>query len=104
MKGILINYSDFLSLVISITTACFGSKSSYNTLYTAFIIGVSIFYMFNSEASTFFLAVDILDRYLQNTKKKIEDKDIHLIGLACIFIASKSEDLCPFQMKHIVEE
>ena len=65
---------------------------------------IEIFYMFNSEASTFFLAVDILDRYLQNTKKKIEDKDIHLIGLACIFIASKSEDLCPFQMKHIVEE
>ncbi len=31
---------------------------------------IEIFYMFNSEASTFFLAVDILDRYIQNTKKK----------------------------------
>ena len=65
---------------------------------------IEIFYMFNSEASTFFLAVDILDRYLQNAKINIEDKDIHLIGLTCIFIASKIEDLCPFQMKHIVED
>ena len=65
---------------------------------------IEIFYMFNSEASTFFLAVDILDRYLQNAKINIEDKDIHLIGLTCIFIASKIEDLCPFTMKHIVED
>ena len=84
----------------------FMNKHNLKPLSRALMVDwmIEIFYAFNSEASTFFLAVDILDRYLQYTEKNIEDKDIHLIGLACIFIASKSEDLFPFQMKHIVEE
>ena len=44
MKDILINYSLFFSLVISIVTASFGFKWLYNTSYTAFTIGISILY------------------------------------------------------------
>ena len=60
----------------------FMNKHNLKPLSRALMVDwmIEIFYAFNSEASTFFLAVDILDRYLQYTEKNIEDKDIHLIG------------------------
>ena len=43
---------------------------------------------------TYHLAVELFDNYLRVCQKQIvlEDKDIHLIGLASLFLASKYED------------
>ena len=35
--------------------------------------------------------------------KKVKDDDIHLLGVVCIFIASKMEDIAPLRMVHIVQ-
>lgn len=64
---------------------------------------VEVFYAYKCEPQTFFLAVDIMDRYIATTTKKVKDDDIHLLGVVCIFIASKMEDIAPLRMVHIVQ-
>ena len=63
-----------------------------------------IFYAYNSDFQTYFIAVDIMDKYINNSRKIIYNEDIHLIGITCIFIASKYEDYIPFSMKNIISE
>jgi hypothetical protein len=63
-----------------------------------------IFYAYNSDFQTYFIAVDIMDKYINNSRKIIYNEDIHLIGITCIFIASKYEDYIPFSMKNMINE
>ena len=44
---------------------------------------------------TFFLSVNILDIFLQRTKKIYHNTDIHLIGLTSIFTSSKFQEIYP---------
>lgn len=62
---------------------------------------MEIFASYSSEPLSFFLAVEIMDNYLQCTKKKYSEKDVHLIGLVCVYMASKMEDIIPLHMVHI---
>jgi hypothetical protein len=54
------------------------------------------FFKPNSDLFTFFKALVIMDLFVKNnqrmSKNKLQDSDIHLIGLTSIFIASKYED------------
>jgi hypothetical protein len=49
-----------------------------------------------SDDFTFFKAVTIMDLYIKNNQRqpnnKLQDSDVHLVGLTAIFIASKYED------------
>ena len=45
---------------------------------------MEIFASYASEPLSFFLAVEIMDNYLQKTKKIYRENDIHLMGMACI--------------------
>ena len=54
---------------------------------------------------TFFLAVSILDRYLMALEKKgqsFKSAELHVTGVACMFIASKYEDIHPLHLKTVV--
>ena len=62
---------------------------------------MEVFASYSSEPLSFFLAVEIMDNYLQRTKKKYNEKNLHLIGLACMYISSKMEDIIPLHMIHI---
>jgi hypothetical protein len=62
---------------------------------------MEIFASYSSEPLSFFLSVEIMDNYLQKTKKIYYENDIHLIGMACIYLASKMEDIIPLHMVHI---
>ncbi len=64
---------------------------------------VEVFCVYKCDPGTFELAVHIMDLYLSRTKKNIKDEDIHLIGLTCIYISSKIEDIIPLRMSHIVK-
>lgn len=65
---------------------------------------LEIFRSYKSEPRTFFLSVYIMDLYLQKTFFSISNDDIHIIGLCCIYIASKMEDLLPIHLNHIVNK
>ena len=62
---------------------------------------IKIFNSYASEPGTFFLCVNILDEYLLRTSYHLYDEDIHLIGMVCVFIASKMEDISPLKMTNI---
>ena len=64
---------------------------------------VEVFSVYKCDPGTFELAVHIMDCFFSRTKKKLKDEDIHLIGLTCIYISSKVEDIAPLRMSHIVK-
>jgi Cyclin, N-terminal domain len=53
---------------------------------------------------TFFLAVSIMDRYIQALEDRgqvLMSSELHLTGVACMFIASKYEDVNPLLMRTV---
>lgn len=63
-----------------------------------------VLYTFKASDQTFFLAVNILDRYFKNTEKELRSSDLHLCGIVSMFIASKYEDVIPLLMKTILNK
>ena len=53
---------------------------------------------------TLFIAVSILDRYIQACEMRgqvFKPSDLHLTGVTCMFIASKYEDVQPLLLKTV---
>jgi cyclin B len=50
-------------------------------------------YKETTSHETYFRAVNMLDLYLKKTWRKHVDSELHLIGIACMFIATKIEDI-----------
>jgi hypothetical protein len=60
---------------------------------------------FKCDDQTFFLAVSLIDRYLkgsENAPKEVQD--LHSMGVTCMFVASKYEDIYPLKMKMVYEK
>lgn len=74
-------------------------KSSSRTRMVNWMM--EIFASYSSEPLSFFLAVEIMDNYLQKCNKIYNENDIHLIGMVSIYMASKMEDIIPLHMVHI---
>ena len=53
----------------------------------------------NYMDETFFLSVNVLDIFLQKTKKVYSNNDIHLIGMTSIFTSSKFQEIYPQSLK-----
>ena len=45
-----------------------------------------------------------MDSYLKNSKAKLEVKDLHLIGVASMFIATKYEEIRPLKLDLLYEK
>lgn len=65
---------------------------------------IEVFSVFRSDPGIFEFAVHLMDHYLDSTQKIISNSDIHLLGLTCIYIASKCEDIIPFPMNIIYND
>ena len=59
---------------------------------------------FKCDDQTFFLAVSLMDRYFKGKQEPREISDLHIIGVTCMFIASKYEDIYPLKMKMVYEK
>ena len=57
---------------------------------------------FKMSEQTFFLAVQYMDRYIAESPKLLDLTQLHLIGITCMFLASKIEDITPLFMQTIV--
>ncbi len=62
---------------------------------------IEVLHVSESDKSTFFLSVHILDLFLFKTKTVLTNSDIHLIGVTCLYIASKMEDIIPLRMSTV---
>lgn len=47
---------------------------------------------------TFFVAVNYMDQYFKRTNIKHELNDLHLIGVASMYVATKYEEICPLRI------
>lgn len=61
---------------------------------------VEVFSAYCSEDQTFFICVQLLDNFISRCPCVLTNNSIHLLGITCMFIASKFEDEYPIQMYH----
>ncbi|EAR88519.2 amine-terminal domain cyclin (macronuclear) [Tetrahymena thermophila SB210] len=64
---------------------------------------IEVMKSYKCSEETYFMAVRIMDSFLEKCKQKKSPLDIHLIGVTCIFIASKYEEIYPLRIQ-IIEE
>jgi hypothetical protein len=65
---------------------------------------VEVFVSYKCCEQTFFLSVKIMDEYFKKATKRHEITDLHLIGVASIFIATKYEELSPIRLSILYEK
>ena len=65
---------------------------------------IEVFSVFNFSESCFFLSVNIFDMFIANTSKILLDDDIHLLGMTCMFIASKFEESRGLRLDFVYEK
>ena len=65
---------------------------------------IQVFQHFPCSKKTFFLTISLIDRYYKFASKKLASDDVHIIGITCIFIAVKYEEIRPICMKQLVEQ
>ena len=65
---------------------------------------IEVLSSFNCAKNTFFVSVDIMDQYLALTNHRFETKDIHLIGVTSMLLASKMEEIIPFKVSTVVDK
>ena len=58
--------------------------------------------IFESQDETFFLSVNILDLFLWKTPTVYKNDNMHLMGMAAMFIATKFQEIYPIVMKDFV--
>ena len=59
---------------------------------------------YKCDEHTFFLAVNLMDRYFKYIPHQLNPNDLHSIGIACMFIASKFYDVYPLRLKIVYEK
>lgn len=57
---------------------------------------------FRMKQTTLFKTVNVLDQYL-NINKEVERKSFELVGIACLFLVAKYEEIYPPSMRHYVD-
>jgi cyclin B len=60
-------------------------------------------YKQTTSHETYFRAVNLMDLFLKKTQKKHTDIDLHLIGVVCMFIATKVEDIYHIPLSDFVQ-
>jgi hypothetical protein len=65
---------------------------------------IEVLTVYKSEAETFFLAVGIMDSFIDETTLILKSEDVHLIGMVSMFIASKFEDVIPIRMNSMISK
>lgn len=65
---------------------------------------VEVLTTFKNSDQTFFLAVNLMDRYFKEVDKIVTSQELHLCGVVTMFIASKYEDVVPLLMRTVVNK
>jgi hypothetical protein len=65
---------------------------------------IEVLSSFNCTTNTFFVSLDIMDSFLTKTTKIYNTKEIHLLGVTSMLIASKMEEIIPFKVATIVDK
>jgi hypothetical protein len=59
---------------------------------------------FFCDDQTFFIAISLMDRYFKGCPEPLKVSSLHIVGVTCMFVASKFEDINPLRMKTVDEK
>lgn len=65
---------------------------------------IEVLSQFHCEGQSFFLAISYFDRFLAAYPEQLTDKDIHLLGIVCMFIACKMQESSNLTLKQVYEK
>jgi hypothetical protein len=65
---------------------------------------IEVLSVFGSTEETFFLSVNIMDLFLWKTQTIYKSENVHLIGVAAMFIASKFQEIYPISLSQFVHK
>ena len=63
-----------------------------------------VFTILKSPVETFFLAVNIMDRYIEKSKERLMVSDLHEIGMTSMFIASKYNEINSLTLDYVINK
>lgn len=75
----------------------FQRHSSLNDAMRKILVDwlVDVHRKFKLRSSTLFMAINLVDRFLQNTAESVSKSRYQLFGITCLFIAAKYEEIYP---------
>jgi len=59
---------------------------------------------YKCSEQTFFIAIGLMDLFLERTNVTHEVSDLHLVGVTCMFMASKYEEIYPLRLKVVYDK
>jgi len=65
---------------------------------------IEVFTNYKCDNLAFFESINIMDSFFKKSKKKLNPEDLHLIGVASMFMASKFVDIYPLRIKTVYEK
>ena len=65
---------------------------------------VEVLTTFKNSDQTFFLAINLMDRFFKTVSQPLPSTELHLTGVVSMFVASKYEDIVPLMMKTVVNK
>jgi hypothetical protein len=65
---------------------------------------IEVLSSFNCTTNTFFVSLDIMDLFFARCQRALSVKEIHLIGVTAMLIASKQEEIIPFKVSTVVDK
>lgn len=65
---------------------------------------IEVLSSYKCSDQTFFIAVHLMDLFLERTKIQHEVSDLHLLGITCMFMASKYEEIYPLRLSVVHEK
>ena len=65
---------------------------------------IEVLTIYKQSTTTIFRSIFLLDFYLKSEKQKLKIDELHLTGIAIMYISSKLEELKPLFLREIIEE
>lgn len=65
---------------------------------------IEVLKAYNYSETTFSLSVAIMDSYFAKVSRSLHMQELHIIGVTCMFIASKYEEIVPFTLQKVFEK
>ena len=59
---------------------------------------IEVLSSYKMTEESFFKSVFVMDSYMKHCRNKLEVKDLHLVGVAAMFIATKYEEIYPLKL------
>ena len=65
---------------------------------------IEVMINYKCDDNGFFIAINLMDRYFKSCQKVLQPTELHLIGVTCIFTASKYQDIYPLRLRIVHEK